>query len=220
MNENWKFRKPYIIGRFYNISQRNFGILLILGCSFKLWWNFCLDQNLVYNANGPLTDQTGCPWLESDRSAIRFQLSDWPICLYPWRSAFLIDMWGVLIGLGIPWLESDRSAIRYFQPSDWPICLFPWRSICGDFWSVWASGACVQAIRLANSKNIWIFSLAKFSDRSWPIHSLCLVVCISPQFSVSVAWLYNLSDRCFKTNCLDRLKRIYTAMACSIFYYK
>jgi hypothetical protein len=26
---------------FYNISQRNFGILLILWCSFKLRWNCC-----------------------------------------------------------------------------------------------------------------------------------------------------------------------------------
>jgi hypothetical protein len=42
-----------ILSAFYNISQRNFGILLILWCSFKLWWNFCLDPNLVYNANGP-----------------------------------------------------------------------------------------------------------------------------------------------------------------------
>jgi hypothetical protein len=53
MTENCKFRKA-ILSAFYNISQRNFGILLILWCSFKLWWNFCLDQNLVYNANGPL----------------------------------------------------------------------------------------------------------------------------------------------------------------------
>ena len=53
MTENCKFRKA-ILPAFYNISQRNFGILLILRCSFKLWWNFCLDQNLVYNANGPL----------------------------------------------------------------------------------------------------------------------------------------------------------------------
>jgi hypothetical protein len=53
MTENSKFRKA-ILSAFYNISQRNFGILLILWCSFKLWWNFCLDQNLVYNANGPL----------------------------------------------------------------------------------------------------------------------------------------------------------------------
>ena len=109
MTENCKFRKPYIIGRFYNISQRNFGILPVLGCSFKLWWSFCLDQNLFYNANGPLTDQAGCPWLESDRSAIRFQPSDWPICLFPWRSAFLIDMWGVLIGLAM------------YKQSDWRI---------------------------------------------------------------------------------------------------
>jgi hypothetical protein len=53
MTENCKFRNA-ILSAFYNISQRNFGILLILWCSFKLWWNFCLDQNLVYNANGPL----------------------------------------------------------------------------------------------------------------------------------------------------------------------
>jgi hypothetical protein len=51
--KNGKLRMA-ILSAFYNISQRNFGILLILGCSFKLWWNFCLDQNLVYNANGPL----------------------------------------------------------------------------------------------------------------------------------------------------------------------
>jgi hypothetical protein len=50
--QNAKLRKA-ILSAFYNISQRNFGILLILWCSFKMWWNFCLDQNLVYNANGP-----------------------------------------------------------------------------------------------------------------------------------------------------------------------
>jgi hypothetical protein len=32
-----------ILSAFYNILQRDFGILLILWCSFKLWWNFCLD---------------------------------------------------------------------------------------------------------------------------------------------------------------------------------
>jgi hypothetical protein len=53
MTENCKFRKA-ILSAFYNISQRKFGILLILWCPFKLWWHFCLDQNLVYNANGPL----------------------------------------------------------------------------------------------------------------------------------------------------------------------
>jgi hypothetical protein len=37
---NGKLRKAILSG-FYNISQRNFGILLILWCSFKLWWNFC-----------------------------------------------------------------------------------------------------------------------------------------------------------------------------------
>jgi hypothetical protein len=32
-----------ILSAFYNILQRDFGILLILWYSFKLWWNFCLD---------------------------------------------------------------------------------------------------------------------------------------------------------------------------------
>jgi hypothetical protein len=41
MTENCKLRKA-ILSAFYNILQRNFGILLILWCSFKLWWNFCL----------------------------------------------------------------------------------------------------------------------------------------------------------------------------------
>jgi hypothetical protein len=40
--KNGKLRKA-ILSAFYNISQRNFGILLILWCSFKLWWNFCSD---------------------------------------------------------------------------------------------------------------------------------------------------------------------------------
>jgi hypothetical protein len=40
--KNGKFRKA-ILSAFYNISQRNFGILLILWCSFKLWWNACPD---------------------------------------------------------------------------------------------------------------------------------------------------------------------------------
>jgi hypothetical protein len=43
-----------ILSAFYNISQRNFGILLILWCAFKLWWNFCLDQNFSYKGKGPL----------------------------------------------------------------------------------------------------------------------------------------------------------------------
>jgi hypothetical protein len=51
MTENCKLRKA-IFSAFYNISQRNFGILQILWCSFKLWWNFCWDQNLVYYASG------------------------------------------------------------------------------------------------------------------------------------------------------------------------
>jgi hypothetical protein len=40
--KNGKLRRA-ILSAFYNISQRNFGILLILWCSFKPWWNFCLD---------------------------------------------------------------------------------------------------------------------------------------------------------------------------------
>jgi hypothetical protein len=42
MTENCKLRKA-ILSAFYNFLQRNFGILLIVWCSFKLWWNFCLD---------------------------------------------------------------------------------------------------------------------------------------------------------------------------------
>jgi hypothetical protein len=52
MTENCKFRRA-ILSAFYNISQRNFGILLILWCSFNLWWNFCLDQNFSYKGKGP-----------------------------------------------------------------------------------------------------------------------------------------------------------------------
>ena len=41
--KNGKLRRA-ILSAFYNISQQNVGILLILWCSFKLWWNnFCLD---------------------------------------------------------------------------------------------------------------------------------------------------------------------------------
>jgi hypothetical protein len=40
--KNGKLRRA-ILSAFYNISQRNFGILLILWCSLKLCWNFCLD---------------------------------------------------------------------------------------------------------------------------------------------------------------------------------
>ena len=40
--KNGKLRRA-ILSAFYNISQRNFGILLILWCSFKLWEKFCLD---------------------------------------------------------------------------------------------------------------------------------------------------------------------------------
>jgi hypothetical protein len=56
MTENCKFRRA-ILSAFYNISQRNFGILLILWCSSKLWCDFvytCLDQNFSYKGKGPL----------------------------------------------------------------------------------------------------------------------------------------------------------------------
>ena len=59
--KNGKLRKA-ILSAFYNISQRNFGLLLILWCSFKLWWNFCLDKNLVYNANGPIFACSNDAW--------------------------------------------------------------------------------------------------------------------------------------------------------------
>jgi hypothetical protein len=42
--KNGKLRSA-ILSAFYNISQRNFGILLILSCSFRQWWNFCLDMS-------------------------------------------------------------------------------------------------------------------------------------------------------------------------------
>jgi hypothetical protein len=63
--KNGKLRRA-ILSAFYNISQRNFGIVLILWCSFKLWWNFCLDQNLVYNANGPLSHPEFCKGVLKD----------------------------------------------------------------------------------------------------------------------------------------------------------
>jgi hypothetical protein len=56
MTENCKLRRA-ILSAFYNISQRNFRILLIWWCSFKLWWNFCPDQNFSYKVKGPLKDQ-------------------------------------------------------------------------------------------------------------------------------------------------------------------
>jgi hypothetical protein len=40
--KNGKLNKA-MLSAFYNISQRNFGILLIVWCSFKLRWNFCPD---------------------------------------------------------------------------------------------------------------------------------------------------------------------------------
>jgi hypothetical protein len=55
--KNGKFRKA-ILSAFYNILQRNFGILLIVWCSFKLWWIFCLDQNFSYKGKGPLASES------------------------------------------------------------------------------------------------------------------------------------------------------------------
>jgi hypothetical protein len=43
MTEKRQNSQGYILSAFYNILQRNFGILLILVCSFKLWWNFWPD---------------------------------------------------------------------------------------------------------------------------------------------------------------------------------
>jgi hypothetical protein len=74
MTENCKLRRA-ILSAFYNISQWNFGILLILWCSFKLWWNFCLDQNFSYkgpciarSGNLPLFFETELKVLEQIRS--------------------------------------------------------------------------------------------------------------------------------------------------------
>jgi hypothetical protein len=60
MTENCKLRKA-ILSAFYNISQRNFGILLInFVMLFQAVMKFLsrlvrLDQNLVYYASGQLT---------------------------------------------------------------------------------------------------------------------------------------------------------------------
>jgi hypothetical protein len=56
IQNDWKLQiaQDYIIHIIIqHFATKLSGILLILWCSFKLWWNFCLDQNLVYNANGP-----------------------------------------------------------------------------------------------------------------------------------------------------------------------
>lgn len=43
------------------------------------------------------------------RSAVRFQPSDWPICSWSlWRSALLIDLWGVRISEAI-WLANAKN---------------------------------------------------------------------------------------------------------------
>jgi hypothetical protein len=88
MTENCKLRKV-ILSAFYNILQRNFGIWLILWCSFKLWWNFGLDQNLVYYANGQSwsiaelkPDTAPCVarvrvWLSKYRNDYRVQTTWW-----------------------------------------------------------------------------------------------------------------------------------------------
>jgi hypothetical protein len=39
-----------IFSAFYNISQPNFAILLVLVCSFREY-TFCQDKKLVYNGN-------------------------------------------------------------------------------------------------------------------------------------------------------------------------
>jgi hypothetical protein len=83
MTENCKLRKA-IFSAFHNISQRNFGILLILWCSFKRWWNFCWDQNLVYYASGQF-DQVKPSQIEANRglsqnartwNVVQFKLED------------------------------------------------------------------------------------------------------------------------------------------------
>ena len=67
MTEKRQTSQGYILSAFYNISQRNFGILLILWCSFKLWWNFCLDLS------GSKFCSLGNRSIES--AALRFQCS-------------------------------------------------------------------------------------------------------------------------------------------------
>jgi hypothetical protein len=69
MTENCKLRKA-ILPAFYNILPRTFGILLILWCSFKLWWNFCLDL---------LSSKF---WLIGEWSivSLNFTSSSWNVC--------------------------------------------------------------------------------------------------------------------------------------------
>jgi hypothetical protein len=55
--KNGKLRKA-ILSAFYNISQRNFGILLILWCSFLD--QTCLDQNFTQKGKGLLSSNV--PW--------------------------------------------------------------------------------------------------------------------------------------------------------------
>ena len=72
----YKICKGFIFPN-YNISQRKFGILLILGCCFKLWWYFCLDQNFVYYAMGPLTRQLQSgAWKEAGKTNLGASISN------------------------------------------------------------------------------------------------------------------------------------------------
>jgi hypothetical protein len=77
ITENCKLRRA-ISSAFYNILQRNFGILLILWCSFKLRWNFCLDQNFSYKVKGPLTLDPNiitrlCSLLHTEHTSLYFR---------------------------------------------------------------------------------------------------------------------------------------------------
>jgi hypothetical protein len=103
MTENCKLRKA-ILSAVYNISQRNFGILLILWCSFKLWWNFCLDQNLVYYASGQLhlfstgIASTWCRTCNIYPRWISFEFISWIVIalIFPWTDesfAIFRDSW-------------------------------------------------------------------------------------------------------------------------------
>jgi hypothetical protein len=96
MTENCKLRKA-LFSSFYNISQRNFGILLILWCSFKLWWNFCLDQNFSYKGKGPLYTASG-EWLSNvflalAKFAVRRPKTRWVVVTLTWKHSLSKHAW-------------------------------------------------------------------------------------------------------------------------------
>jgi hypothetical protein len=81
--KNGKLRRA-ILSAFYNISQQNFGILLILWCSFKLWWNnFCLDL------------------ITSKFCSLGNRSIQFCVHIVPWRRVSILHVGGVKISCGL-----------------------------------------------------------------------------------------------------------------------